>query len=83
MKINLNKFMVSRGFPIKGFALSGSKPDKTLSPDDHLLVGGWHWWPETEQMRLKTPLIFLGKKQKGRYKFSPQTKLKTRHCYLL
>jgi hypothetical protein len=68
LKINLNKFMVSRGFPIKGFALSGSKPDKSLSPDDHLLVGGWHWWPETEQMRLKTPLIFLGKKQKGRYK---------------
>ena len=68
LKTDLNNYMVSRGFPIKGFALSGSRPDKSLSPDNHLLVGGWHWWPETEQMRLKTPLIFLGKKQKGRYK---------------
>ena len=46
LKHNLNHFMTSKGFPIKGFALSGSKPDKTLSPEDHLLVGGWHWWPE-------------------------------------
>ena len=68
LKEKFNEFMISRGFPIKGFALSGNKPDKSLSPDDHLLVGGWHWWPETENMRLKTPLIFLGKKQKGRYK---------------
>ena len=68
LKADLNEFMTSKGFPIKGFALSGSKPDKTLSPDDHLLVGGWHWWPESEQMRLKIPIIYLGKKQKGRYK---------------
>ena len=30
LKTDLNNFMVSRGFPIKGFALSGSRPDKSL-----------------------------------------------------
>ena len=44
------------------------------------MVGGWHWWPETGNMRLKTPLIFLGKKHKGRYKegalFLPDPKSK-------
>ena len=67
LKTKLTKFMSERGFPIKGFALSGSKPDHSLSPEDHLLVGGWHWWPETENSRLNTPLIYLGKKKKGRY----------------
>ena len=80
LKSDLEQFMTARGFPIKGFALTGSKPDKTLSPDEHLLVGGWHWWPETESMRLKTSLIFLGKKHKGRYKegalFLPDPKSK-------
>ena len=43
LKLELAKFMTERGFPIKGFALSGSKPDETLSPEEHLLVRGWHW----------------------------------------
>ena len=47
--------------------MSGSKPDHSLSPEDHLLVGGWHWWPETDNLRLNTPIIYLGKKKKGRY----------------
>ena len=57
LQLELAKFMSERGFPIKGFALSGSKPDESLSPEEHSLVGGWHWWPETENTRLKTPLI--------------------------
>ena len=28
LKKDLNDFMLSKGFPIKGFALSGNKPDK-------------------------------------------------------
>ena len=43
LKEDLKKFMLERGFPIKGFALTGSKPDPSLSPEDHLMVGGWHW----------------------------------------
>ena len=39
----LKKFMLERGFPIKGFALTGNKPDPSLSPEDHLMVGAWHW----------------------------------------
>ena len=59
--------MLERGFPIKGFALTGSKPDPSLSPEDHLMVGGWHWWPETDNMRLNIPVIYQGRKKKGRY----------------
>ena len=57
LKNNLKKFMLERGFPIKGFALTGNKPDPLLSPEDHLLVGGWHWLPETDNMRLNIPVI--------------------------
>ena len=48
--------------------MTGSRPDKALSPDDFLLVGGWFWWPITDAMRLKVPQIFQGRKQKGKYK---------------
>ena len=66
LKKDLDQFMTSRGFPVKGYAMTGSKPDKALSPDDFLLVGGWFWWPITDAMRLKVPRIFQGRKQKDK-----------------
>ena len=68
LKNDLDDFMTSQGFPVKGYALTGSRPDKSLSPDEFLLVGGWYWWPITDNMRLKVPQIFQGRKQKGKFK---------------
>ena len=64
LKKDLDEFMTSRGFPVKGYALTGSRPDKSLSPDEFLLDGGWYWWPITDNMRLKVPQIFQGRKLK-------------------
>ena len=80
LKENLQELLSSRGLPLKGFAITGSFPDKSLSPENHLLIGGWIWYPYTDITRLNVPLIFKGKKIKGRYKEgttflqSPQTK---------
>ena len=58
LKNDLDDFMTSQGFPVKGYTLIGSRPDKSLSPDEFLLVGGCYWWPITDNMRLKVPQIF-------------------------
>ena len=68
LKENLHDLLSSRGLPLKGFAITGSFPDKSLSPENHLLIGGWIWYPNTDITRLNVPLIFQGKKIKGRYK---------------
>ena len=68
LKEDLDDFMTSRVFSVKVYALTGSRPDKSLSPDEFLLVGGWYWWPITDNMRLKVPQIFQGRKQKGKFK---------------
>ena len=68
LRENLNELLSSRGLPLKGFAITGTFPDKSLSPENHLLIGGWIWYPNTDITRLNVPIIFQGKKIKGRYK---------------
>ena len=68
LKIDLRDFLYSRSLPVKGFALTGSKPDTTLSPTDSIMVGGLHWFPETDMTQLNIPTIYQGKKSKGRFK---------------
>ena len=65
---DLRNFLHSRRLPIIGFALTGTKPDDSLSPTNHILVGGWYWFPETDMTQLHTPTIYQGKKVKGRLK---------------
>ena len=55
LKINLKNFLHSHSLPIKGFALTGTRPDESLSPTDNILVGGLYWFPETDMTQLHTP----------------------------
>ena len=68
LKEQLGKFLLSHSLPVKGFALTGSKPDASLSPTDSIMVGGLHWFPETEMTQLNIPTIYQGRKSKGRFK---------------
>ena len=54
LKTDLGNFLQSRSLPIKGFALTGSKPDTSLSPTDSIMVGGLHWFSETDRTQQHT-----------------------------
>jgi hypothetical protein len=64
---DLKKFLTAKSLPLKGYAITGSLPDKSLSPDDSILVGGWYWFSKSDSHSLKTPRIFQGKLKKGRF----------------
>ena len=73
IKTNMPGFMRRHGFPIKGLACSGEAPPDELSEDGiSVNVAGYKWRPEKDELKIITPKIFIGKKNKGRY--APGTK---------
>jgi hypothetical protein len=68
LKKQLGDFLLKHSLPVKGFALTGTKPDASLSPTDSIMVGGLHWFPETDMTQLNIPTIFQGRKTKGRFR---------------
>ena len=68
LKTDLQDFLQSRSLPIKGFALTGIRPDASLSPTDNILVECLYLYPETDMTQLHTPVIYQGRKVKGRFK---------------
>ena len=72
LKRDITKIMTEHGFPLKGFAISNSKPDESLSENDFTMIAGWKWYSESDTMQLAIPPIFIGEKKKGL--FSKNTK---------
>jgi hypothetical protein len=68
LKKQLGSFLLSHSLPVKGFALTGSKPDASLSPTDSIMVVGLHWFSETDMTQLNIPTIYQGRKTKGRFR---------------
>ena len=68
LREDLKNHMTSKGMPLKGFAVTGEKPDEGLTDENYTLVGGYKWFSETDEMQLMVPRIFKGAKKKGKYK---------------
>ena len=61
-----DKLLSSVGMVMKGWTLSGSKPDLELANDGKLGVGGYNWDSLRDTISLKVPAIHFGKKVKGK-----------------
>ena len=70
---HMPSFMREHGFPIKGLACSDEPAPKELSDTAWINVGGYQWEPNTDQMKIMTPKIYIGNKKKGR--FTKDTKI--------
>ena len=68
LKTQLKDILESHGFPVKGWAISNSKPDPSLSEHEYCTVGGWLWFSEEDTIQLAVPPIFSGDKKKGSFK---------------
>ena len=68
LKAQLNDILKSHGFPLKGWAISNSPPDPSLSENEYSTVAGWMWFSEQDTIQLIVPPIFLGEKKKGSFK---------------
>ena len=67
LRDQLQGFMLSRGLPLKGIAMTGERPETSLSPEETVTVGGFSWHSQTDTISLNTPEIFTGRKRKGRF----------------
>ena len=67
MKKEITEVLTEHGFPLKGYALSNTAPDVSLSENDFTMVAGWKWYSLQDNISLSTPPIFLGDKKKGTY----------------
>ena len=72
IKEHMPRFMREHGFPINALACSDEAAPRELSESTMINVAGYHWEPHTDQMKIMTPTIFVGKKKKG--KFSKDTR---------
>ena len=64
---DLDKIMKDHAMDLKGWALSGSDPHKSLSDKSYTMGGGWKWHSKQDKIQLRTPDIYLGTKKKGAY----------------
>ena len=67
LKAQLTKILEDHGFPLKGWAISNSPPDASLSEHQYSTVGGWKWYSEQDIIQLAVPPIFIGEKKKGSF----------------
>ena len=55
------------GFDLKGFALSKEDPPEHLSHDGKsVLVGGLRWFPKEDKFTVKTSVLNVSRKNRGR-----------------
>ena len=73
LKQDLTRVMTNHSMCLKGWAVSGTNPDPALSNKSFTMVGGWMWHSLEDEIQLRTPDIYLGKKKKGTY--SKNTKI--------
>ena len=66
IKEHMLKFMKEHGFPIKELACSDEADPKEHTDSTMIDVGGYHWEPHTDQMKIMTPKIFIENKRKDR-----------------
>ena len=64
-KRELKSILESHNLPPKGFAISFLKHDPELSDKEHVNVGAWRWQTQTDEMSLRPPQIYKGKKKKN------------------
>ena len=64
-------FMASHSMAIKALAWTGKEAPEELSADGMINMAGYSWNPVTDRMKIMTPKIFHGEKEKGR--FTPET----------
>ena len=67
IKEHMPQFMKEHGFPIKALACSGKPAPKELSDGTMINVASYQWEPQADKMKIMTPKIFTGKKNKGKY----------------
>ena len=64
LKKEITEVLTEHGFPLKGYALSNTAPDVSLSENEFTMVAGWKWHSLQDNISLLTPQIFLGDKKK-------------------
>ena len=65
LQSDTDKLMNQHNMPLKGWALTGSPPDHSLSPKNFTMVGGWRWYSQSDRIQLRVPEIYLSKRKKG------------------